>query len=77
MLDPDHIGLIKTSAVLFTSFGSAVVIPSLVEYNAGATNKQLRNMVIVGSLIPLVCYLVWLYAVVGNLDAQHLGRLMV
>lgn len=75
VLDPDHIGLIKTSAVLFTSFGSAVVIPSLVEYNAGATNKQLRNMVIVGSLIPLVCYLVWLYAVVGNLDAQHLGQI--
>ncbi len=71
----DHIGLIKTSAILFTSFGSMVVIPSLVSYNHEATSKQLRNMVILGSVIPLVCYLLWLYAVVGNLEADQLRNL--
>lgn len=64
--------LVKTSAIIFTSFGFMVVIPSLVSYNHEATSKQLRNMVILGSLIPLVCYLVWLYAVVGNLTAEEL-----
>ncbi|AZL84636.1 tyrosine transporter [Aliivibrio salmonicida] len=64
--------LIKTSSIIFTSFGFMVVIPSLVSYNHEATHKQLRNMVIVGSLIPLVCYLVWLYAVVGNLTSKQL-----
>ncbi|MBB1313525.1 MULTISPECIES: amino acid permease [Aliivibrio] len=64
--------LIKTSSIIFTSFGFMVVIPSLVSYNHEATHKQLRNMVIVGSLIPLVCYLVWLYAVVGNLTPKQL-----
>lgn len=64
--------LVKTSAIIFTSFGFMVVIPSLVSYNHDATPKQLRNMVILGSLIPLVCYLVWLYAVVGNLTAEQL-----
>ncbi|TDM54225.1 amino acid permease [Aliivibrio fischeri] len=64
--------LVKTSAIIFTSFGFMVVIPSLVSYNHEATPKQLRNMVILGSLIPLVCYLVWLYAVVGNLTAEQL-----
>ena len=67
----DHVALIKTSAILFTSFGFMVVIPTLVSYNQEATDKQLRNMVIVGSLIPLVCYLCWLFAVVGNLSEEQ------
>ncbi|MFB9217063.1 amino acid permease [Vibrio sinaloensis] len=71
----DHIELIKTSAVLFTSFGFMVVIPSLVAYNQEATDRQLRNMVILGSIIPLACYLCWLFAVVGNLNPQQLGQL--
>ncbi|OEF52815.1 tyrosine transporter [Vibrio tasmaniensis 1F-267] len=67
----DHVDLIKTSAILFTSFGFMVVIPTLVSYNHEATGKQLRNMVIIGSLIPLVCYLCWLFAVVGNLSEEQ------
>ncbi|MFB9152672.1 amino acid permease [Vibrio gallaecicus] len=67
----DHVELIKTSAILFTSFGFMVVIPTLVSYNHEATDKQLRNMVIIGSLIPLVCYLFWLFAVVGNLSPEQ------
>ncbi|MCK6261831.1 tyrosine transporter [Vibrio sp. ZSDE26] len=70
----DQIALIKTSAVLFTSFGFMVVIPSLVAYNQEATDKQLRNMVIIGSTIPLICYLCWLFAVVGNLQLDQLGN---
>ncbi|MGF1692983.1 amino acid permease [Photobacterium kagoshimensis] len=66
------VDLIKTSSVLFTSFGFMVVIPSLVTYNEGASQKQLRNMVVIGSLIPLFCYLLWLYAAVGNLTADQL-----
>ncbi|NIY81444.1 amino acid permease [Vibrio hepatarius] len=75
VINNDHLELIKTSAVLFTSFGFMVVIPSLVAYNHEATDRQLRNMVIVGSLIPLVCYLCWLFAVVGNLNPTQLGEL--
>ncbi|OBU20454.1 tyrosine transporter [Photobacterium aquimaris] len=68
----NNVDLIKTSAVLFTSFGFFPVIPSLVSYNKKATHKQLRNMVLLGSLIPLGCYLLWLYAVVGSLSAEQL-----
>ncbi|GAM60275.1 tyrosine-specific transport protein [Vibrio ishigakensis] len=70
----DHLGLIQTSAVLFTSFGFMVVIPSLVSYNNDASHKQLRNMVILGSVIPLFCYLCWLFAVVGNLPPAQLKQ---
>jgi tyrosine-specific transport protein len=67
-------GLVKTSTVLFTSFGFMVVIPSLVSYNREATDRQLRNMVILGSTIPLFCYLCWLFAVVGNLPSDEIKQ---
>ncbi|PSU45046.1 tyrosine transporter [Photobacterium frigidiphilum] len=70
----DKVELIKTSSVLFTSFGFMVVIPSLVTYNRDASHRDLRNMVLVGSVIPLLCYLLWLYAVVGNLSAEQLVK---
>ncbi|WP_423840625.1 tyrosine transporter [Vibrio mytili] len=72
VVSDDKIALIKTSSVLFTSFGFMVVIPSLVSYNKEASKNQLRNMIIIGSTIPLVCYLLWLLAVVGNLPPQEL-----
>lgn len=75
VLNDNHWQLFKTSAVLFTSFGFMVVIPSLVAYNSQATDRELRNMVIIGSVIPLFCYLCWLFAVVGNLNPTQLGEL--
>ncbi|PSV22414.1 tyrosine transporter [Photobacterium leiognathi subsp. mandapamensis] len=69
-----NIDLIKTSAVLFTSFGFFPVIPSLVSYNHKATHQQLRNMILIGSFIPLLCYLLWLYAVVGSLSSEQLSQ---
>ncbi|PSU34942.1 amino acid permease [Photobacterium lutimaris] len=66
------VDLIKTSSVLFTSFGFMVVIPSLVTYNKEATHQQLRNMVVIGSLVPLFSYLLWLYAAMGNLSAEQM-----
>ncbi|MCL9781696.1 tyrosine transporter [Vibrio sp. S4M6] len=66
--------VVKYSAVIFTSFGSMVVIPSLVKYNEGATPKQIRNMVLLGGLIPLVCYLAWLFAIIGNLGVHAVSQ---
>ncbi|MGR5530449.1 amino acid permease [Vibrio alfacsensis] len=72
VVSDDKLALIKTSSVLFTSFGFMVVIPSLVTYNKEASKTDLRNMIIIGSAIPLVCYLLWLFAVVGNLPPHEL-----
>ncbi|MCL1126203.1 amino acid permease [Shewanella surugensis] len=68
----DNLALVKTSSVLFTSFCFLVVIPSLATYNKEATKSELRNMLLLGSVIPLVCYLLWLYAAVGNLPSEQL-----
>ena len=66
--------VVQYSAVIFTSFASMVVIPSLVSYNQDATEKQIRNMVLLGSVIPLVCYLTWLFAVIGNLGVDAVSQ---
>lgn len=68
----DKMALLKTSSVIFTSFGFMAVIPSLVTYNKDASKAGLRNMVLIGATIPLVCYLLWLLAVVGNLPPHEL-----
>ena len=57
--------LIPAVTVVITSFGFASIIPSLRSYfNDDA--KKLRFVVIVGSFIPLVCYIAWIGVILGN-----------
>lgn len=67
--------IVKYSAIIFTSFASMVVIPSLVDYNRGASQGEIRNMILLGSLIPLICYITWLFAIIGNLGTDAIARL--
>lgn len=66
--------VVRYSAIIFTSFVSMVVIPSLVNYNREASRTELRNMILLGSLIPLVCYLTWMFAIIGNLGTEAISR---
>lgn len=50
--------------VAMTSFGFATIIPSLRTYFHDDI-KKLRFAIIVGSLIPLVCYIIWDLAIMG------------
>lgn len=52
--------------VILTAFGFHIVLPSLVSY-LGPDPKQLRRVLLWGSLLPLIIYLVWLAAVIGIL----------
>ncbi|OGT63482.1 MAG: hypothetical protein A3E85_04485 [Gammaproteobacteria bacterium RIFCSPHIGHO2_12_FULL_45_12] len=58
--------------VTVTSFGFSAIVPSLRVYFAGNV-KKLRMAIIVGSLIPLVCYIVWDAAIMGVIPrgGQH------
>jgi len=58
--------------VLFTSFGFMVVIPPLVKYTHG-TGKQFSKVVLIGSLIPLVCYSLWFMACMSTVEASELA----
>ena len=56
--------------ILITSFGFASIVPSLREYFENDT-KTLRKVIIFGSLIPLVCYILWEAVIMGVV--QHDG----
>lgn len=55
-----------TITIMITSFGFATIVPSLRSYFDGNI-QQLRFTIIVGSLIPLICYLLWNFAILGTL----------
>lgn len=58
--------------VTVTSFGFAIIVPSLRIYLVGDV-VQLRKAIIIGSLIPLLCYIAWDLAIMGiiPLDGSH------
>ncbi len=61
--------LTSGSTVMLTSFTFANIIPSLRTYFHGDVLK-LRKVILIGSLIPLVCYLFWDLAIMGILPRQ-------
>ena len=52
--------------VVVCSFGYAIILPSIREY-LGSNRKQLNRIVMLGSLIPVVLYLVWIAVIQGAL----------
>lgn len=58
--------LATTLTVMITSFGFAQIIPTLRTYFESDVH-QLRWAIFIGSLIPLVCYLLWDLVILGSL----------
>ncbi len=50
--------------VIICAFGYATIIPSIRDY-IGGSEKQLKRIVLVGSIIPLILYLVWIAVIQG------------
>jgi len=61
--------------VMLTSFGFANIIPSLRSYFNDDV-KSLRKAVVIGSLIPLTCYILWDLAIIGSLPRTQLIAVM-
>ncbi|WOT05628.1 amino acid permease [Shewanella youngdeokensis] len=55
--------------IVFTSFGFHVCIATIVRYLDGDA-VSLRKVLIIGSTIPLVCYILWLMVTLGTLGGQ-------
>ena len=53
-----------SSMLLVTSYGFAIIVPSLREY-FNDNIKQLKKVIFIGSLFPLFCYLAWVAAIMG------------
>lgn len=61
--------LLNAVMVVITSFGYAIIVPSLRTY-LKSNAKKLRLAILVGSLIPLLCYIAWDYVVQGTIPKQ-------
>jgi tyrosine-specific transport protein len=61
--------------VVITSFGFAVIVPSLRDY-FGEDDHLMIKAILIGSLIPLICYILWIFIVLGVVPrGNHLGDL--
>ncbi|KTD65250.1 amino acid permease [Legionella spiritensis] len=58
-----------TVMILITSFGFAIIVPNLRDY-FNDDIKTLKRVVLIGSFIPLLCYLAWDAVILGSLPAQ-------
>lgn len=74
LLDGDMRYLTSATAitVTITSFGYAAIVPSLRIYFAGDVAK-LKKAILIGSLVPLFCYIAWDLAIMGvlPLSGEH------
>ncbi len=60
--------------ILITSFGFAIIVPNLREYFDDDI-KQLKKVIFIGSLIPLMCYIAWDAAIIGSLPTTGANNL--
>ncbi|MGL5389871.1 MAG: aromatic amino acid transport family protein, partial [Shewanella sp.] len=60
--------------VVFTSFGFHVCIATLVRYLDGDA-VSLRKVLIIGSTIPLACYIFWLLVTLGTVGGDEVNQL--
>lgn len=58
--------LIASVTVMITSYGFATIVPSLRSYFNNDI-KQLRKVILIGSFIPLICYILWDLAILGSI----------
>lgn len=61
--------ILGSITIIMASFGFAVIVPSLRSYFSDDLST-LRNAILIGSLIPLSCYVVWEIAIMGVIPAQ-------
>lgn len=54
--------------ILITSFGFAIIVPNLRDYFDDDI-KTLKKVILIGSLIPLICYLAWDAVIIGSLPS--------
>lgn len=61
--------ILGSTTVIITSFGFAVIVPSLRSY-FNSDLFMLRRVILIGSLIPLFCYILWELTIMGAIPAH-------
>ena len=57
--------------ILITSFGFASIVPSLRDYFQSDI-RSLRRVILIGSFIPLACYILWNAVIMGVIEHNQL-----
>ena len=65
-------GWLVAIPIIFTSFGFHVCIATLVRYLDGDT-QSLRKVLLIGSSIPLICYVLWLLLTLGTVGGDTIS----
>lgn len=69
--------IVSSTTVIMTSFGFAVIVPSLRSY-FNNNSFILRRAILIGSLIPLFCYILWELTIMGAIPTHgHSGLLFM
>lgn len=61
--------------ILIASFGFASIVPSLREYFEDDL-RRLRQVILLGSLIPLICYIIWEIVIMGVVPKEGTNGLL-
>lgn len=61
--------LVPAVTVVMTSYGFSTIIPSLRAYFNNDV-KKLRKVILIGSLIPLLCYIAWVGVIFGGIPME-------
>jgi tyrosine-specific transport protein len=67
-------GSLSAFAVIFTSFGFSIIVPSLARY-LNYQARQLRLAIVIGSALPLLVYALWEWVVLGSMAHSDLMAL--
>ncbi|NDH08395.1 MAG: amino acid permease [Gammaproteobacteria bacterium] len=67
--------LLPKISILITSFGFASIVPSLRDYWDNDI-QSLKKIIFWGSLIPLICYLLWNFVIMGAIGQAPLAALL-
>ena len=65
--------LMAAIPVVFTSFGFHVCIATLVRYLDGEVGR-IKKVLLIGSSIPLVCYIFWLLVTIGTVGGDTINE---
>lgn len=71
----DWLYLKNAFLLLIASFGFAIIVPTLRDYFEDDI-KQLRQVILLGSLFPLFCYLAWIAVIMGVVPKEGANGLM-
>lgn len=76
-LSESHLQSLRFSGAVFvtvTSFGFSVIVPSLRIY-LNSDVRKLKKAILIGSLIPLICYVVWDMVIMGVIPLNGINGL--